>query len=63
LHRRADGGDIARWEGWRTGETNVVDWIIVDGHRWTSVAGVATALREQCPIRRPEVYSNYWWRA
>jgi hypothetical protein len=53
---------MARWERWRTGETNVVDGSIIDGHRRSSVAGLDTALRERRPIPRPETHANLWWQ-
>ena len=55
-------GDIARWERWHSDVTNLVDWIVVDGDRWASIAGTVAALLDRRPVPRPETFSNYWWR-
>ena len=55
-------GDIARWDRWDRTEGNFVDWIIIDGDLWTSVANVGVALRERRPVPGPRRYSKYWWR-
>jgi len=55
-------GDVARWMQWESRSRHPIDWLLVDGIRFRSVAADVEALRQRSPLPDEEQIVGDWDR-